>query len=223
MAQPACTSFAYNAELRACFLKRGGGRATCASPTTVCAEQARAPAPAPPQRLCLASAWRCGPAFQSVVAAATRRRFFPGHHPHGAGAPAVLHPAPFTGAGVVRGCIAYAGCAFISLHACADARSCMHVHAGALSLLQPAEHTTVCKCACCSLRRSAHACFRLSIAPPGRNAHPRPFRDGYKLNGRHGCVVGWQAQDLVVQHFSCGSWSTFFRSISGKQGVVMGR
>ena len=40
MAQPACTSFSYNAVLAACFLKRGGGRVTCVSPTTACTEQA---------------------------------------------------------------------------------------------------------------------------------------------------------------------------------------
>ena len=39
MAQPACASFAYNAVMAACFLKRGGGRATCISPTSVCTEQ----------------------------------------------------------------------------------------------------------------------------------------------------------------------------------------
>ena len=39
MAQPACTSFAYNAVMAACFLKRGGGRATCISPTSICNEQ----------------------------------------------------------------------------------------------------------------------------------------------------------------------------------------
>lgn len=43
MAQPACTSFSYNAVLAACFLKRGGGRMTCVSPTTPCTEQARSP------------------------------------------------------------------------------------------------------------------------------------------------------------------------------------
>lgn len=40
MAQPACTSLSYNAVMAACFLKRGGGRATCISPTTFCTEQA---------------------------------------------------------------------------------------------------------------------------------------------------------------------------------------
>ena len=39
MAQPACTSFAYNEVMAACFLKRGGGRATCISPTSICTEQ----------------------------------------------------------------------------------------------------------------------------------------------------------------------------------------
>ena len=39
MAQLACTSFAYNAVMAACFLKRGGGRATCISPTSICTEQ----------------------------------------------------------------------------------------------------------------------------------------------------------------------------------------
>lgn len=39
MAQPACASFAYNELMAACFLKRGGGRATCISPTSVCTEQ----------------------------------------------------------------------------------------------------------------------------------------------------------------------------------------
>ena len=38
MAQPECTSFSYNPVLTQCFLKQGGGRATCNSLTTPCYE-----------------------------------------------------------------------------------------------------------------------------------------------------------------------------------------
>lgn len=38
VAQPECTSFSYNSVLTQCFLKQGGGRATCDSPTTPCYE-----------------------------------------------------------------------------------------------------------------------------------------------------------------------------------------
>lgn len=35
-------------------------------------------------------------------------------------------------------------------------------------------------------------------------------------------VVRVQAQDLVVQHFSCGSWETYFRLSSPGYGMAMG-
>ena len=35
-------------------------------------------------------------------------------------------------------------------------------------------------------------------------------------------VVVVQAQDLVVQHFSCGSWETYFRLSSPGYGMAMG-
>jgi hypothetical protein len=38
MAQPACTSFAYNPTLQQCFLKTGGQPATCTSQPTPCYE-----------------------------------------------------------------------------------------------------------------------------------------------------------------------------------------
>lgn len=71
MAQPQCTSFSYNPVLTACFLKQGGARATCASPTTPCYEANQnlqvLPTPQSLPRLRLCAVCRISPSYVLLI------------------------------------------------------------------------------------------------------------------------------------------------------------
>jgi hypothetical protein len=78
---------------------------------------------------------------------------------HGAGAAAVLRPLSFSGAGVVRGCTAHAGCRFASVAAMCSCKICCihaHAHACALSLAQSLRRRRLCEDTCAGIFGGAH-------------------------------------------------------------------